>query len=95
MSERVLAIGVDGARGGWLAALAYGSDPDGEVERVELQLVPGFAGLAGLRSEGAPAAVDIPMGLLTTVKPRVCDMKARASSAHVPRPFSRRRRDHS
>ncbi|HEY6886745.1 MAG TPA: DUF429 domain-containing protein [Solirubrobacter sp.] len=77
MSEQVLAIGVDGARGGWLAALGYGSDPEGEVERVALELVPRFADLAGLRAEGAPAAVDIPMGLLETVKPRDCDREAR------------------
>jgi predicted RNase H-like nuclease len=94
MSEQVLAIGVDGARGGWLAALGYGSDPDGEVERVALQLVPRFADLAGLRSEGALAAVDIPMGLLETVTPRACDTKRASSSADAPQPSSRLRRGH-
>ena len=47
MSEHVLAIGGDGARGGWLAASGIG---DGEeVKRVALKLVRTFAGLADLR----------------------------------------------
>ena len=47
MSEQIPAIGVDGARGGWLAASGIG---DGEeVKRVALKLVPAFAGLADLR----------------------------------------------
>jgi predicted RNase H-like nuclease len=77
MSEQVVAVGVDGARGGWLAALGYGYGSDGEVERVALQLVPTFADLASSRSEGALVAVDIPMGLLKTVRPRACDTEAR------------------
>lgn len=47
-AQNVLAVGVDGARGGWLAALAHGHGD--EVERVSLTLVPKFAGLANLRS---------------------------------------------
>ena len=75
LSEQVLAIGVDGARGGWLAASGIG---DGEeVKRVALKLVPTFAGLPDLRSDGAPIAVDVPMGLLDTVDLRPCDREAR------------------
>lgn len=91
MSE-LLAIGADGARGGWLVALGYGSD-EGRVDRVELQLAGTFAELVALRHAGGndvPAAVDIPMGLLETVDLRRCDRQARellgprASSVFAP-----------
>jgi predicted RNase H-like nuclease len=77
MSEQVVGVGVDGARGGWLAAVGYGDGSDGRIERVALELVPTFAGLASMRSDQVPVAVDIPMGLLETVAPRACDDKAR------------------
>ena len=77
MSERLVAVGADGARGGWLAALAYGAGSNEGVERIALELVPTFAGLASLHAEGAPLAVDIPMGLLASVSPRPCDEAAR------------------
>lgn len=72
----LLAVGVDGARGGWLAASAFGS---GEVvEHVTLQLVGAFEQLDGLRGgEAVPVAVDVPMGLLETVGLRRCDQLAR------------------
>lgn len=79
MLSRLLAIGADGARGGWLTALGYG-DATGRVDRVELRLVASFPVLAALR-EGAgpdvPVAVDIPMGLLEAVALRPCDERAR------------------
>lgn len=75
MSSQVLGVGVDGARGGWLAATAYGVGED--VDHVELRLVPTFAGLANLRTDDTPVAVDIPMGLLNTVELRPCDRRAR------------------
>jgi predicted RNase H-like nuclease len=77
--SRLLAMGADGARGGWLAALGYG-DARGRVDRVELRLASSFAELVTLRDGGdadAPAAVDIPMGLLETVELRPCDKQAR------------------
>lgn len=77
MAAELLAIGADGARGGWLAALAYGTT---EVTRVDLQLVASFEQLVTLRG-AAPevtAAVDVPMGLLETVDLRPCDKQARA-----------------
>lgn len=76
MSETLLAVGVDGARGGWLAALGYGTGAD--VHRVEFKLVPTFADVAGLRVDDAVLAVDIPMGLLDSVALRPCDSAARA-----------------
>lgn len=77
MTPRVLAVGVDGARGGWLAATAFGAD-DGTISSVELSLVENFAGLDAMRSDtDAPMAVDIPMGLLDSVDFRPCDRGAR------------------
>jgi predicted RNase H-like nuclease len=76
-----LAVGADGARGGWLAALAHGTSPEA-VERVELQLVTTFENLVALHGEGGnhglPLAVDVPMGLPETGRPRPCDEQARA-----------------
>src|SRR3954451_11046393 len=75
-----LAIGADGARGGWLAALAHGTSPEA-VERVELQLVTTFENLVALRGEagdhGLPVAVDVPMGRPETGRPRPGDEQAR------------------
>jgi predicted RNase H-like nuclease len=71
----LLAIGADGARGGWLAAMAYGSDDD--VQAVELTLCPTFADLVALRTDEVPVAVDIPMGLPEHVTSRACDQQAR------------------
>jgi predicted RNase H-like nuclease len=78
MSE-LLAIGADGARGGWLTALGYG-EATGRVDRVELRLALSFEELVALRDgadDDVPAAVDIPMGLLETVDLRPCDKQAR------------------
>jgi predicted RNase H-like nuclease len=77
--SHLLAIGADGARGGWLTALAYG-DPGGNVERVELRLADTFEQLVGLRNgagDDVPAAVDVPMGLPDSVGLRPCDRQAR------------------
>ena len=73
--DRLLAVGADGARGGWLAALGYGSGDD--IDRIELRIAEDFAELAGLRTTGAPLAVDVPMGLLDTIALRPCDFQAR------------------
>jgi len=75
-TELLLAIGADGARGGWLAALAYGTN--GQATRVELRLLTAFADLGGAHEANAPVAVDIPMGLLDSVGLRTCDRQARA-----------------
>lgn len=76
MSE-LLAIGVDGARGGWLAALAFGGA--GRVERTELRLEPGLAAIAELAHDaGVILAVDIPIGLEERNGFRACELQARA-----------------
>lgn len=72
----LLAIGADGARGGWLTALAYGTSLE-DIQRVELTLAPDFEALVALRTAPVPMAVDIPMGLLDAVALRPCDAKAR------------------
>ena len=72
----LLAIGADGARGGWLAALAFGTSAE-DVERVELHLAADFEALVALRTAPVPVAVDIPMGLLDEVALRPCDREAR------------------
>jgi predicted RNase H-like nuclease len=76
VSEQLLAVGVDGARGGWLAALGYGQGAD--LQHVEFRLIPTFASVAGRRADDAVMAVDIPMGLLDSVALRQCDAAARA-----------------
>jgi predicted RNase H-like nuclease len=79
--SQLLAIGADGARGGWLAALGYG-EPDRRIERIELRLEPTFEQLAALRidpdDDAVAVCVDIPMGLPDTVDLRPCDKQARA-----------------
>ena len=75
MSDRLLAVGADGARGGWVAALGYG--PGEDIERVQLRMMGDFAAVAALRVSGVPLAVDIPMGLCDTVVLRPCDRQGR------------------
>lgn len=84
MPNTVLAIGVDGARGGWLAVTCHGTSPD-EVasRRTTITLAPAFAGVAALSPNdasetitGVPVCVDIPMGLLEAVALRPCDRQA-------------------
>jgi predicted RNase H-like nuclease len=79
VSGTLLAIGVDGARGGWLAAVCFG-DADGKVagRRTEVKLCRSFTDLIELRGEAqVPVAVDIPMGLMEGVDFRPCDEQAR------------------
>jgi predicted RNase H-like nuclease len=72
-----LAIGVDGARGGWLAAIAHGDRDD--VSRTELRLLPDLDALVALRGEGdaAPVCIDVPIGLPDAQELRACDRAAR------------------
>jgi len=77
MSE-LMAIGADGARGGWLVALGF--ERKNRVDRVELRLARSFPSLVQMGGSGSrkvPAAVDIPMGLLETADLRPCDKQAR------------------
>lgn len=80
MPENLLAIGVDGARGGWVAVGCYGSadDPKPHQRRTIVKLCRNFAELLELRDgTDAVVAIDIPMGLLATVDFRPCDREAR------------------
>jgi predicted RNase H-like nuclease len=79
----LLAIGVDGARGGWVAACLY-ADPFYDEEpagwQTRLQLFSTVADLAAFRqTAGGRAAVtiDVPIGLLDSVDYRPCDFQAR------------------
>jgi predicted RNase H-like nuclease len=81
--ERPVAIGIDGCRAGWIAALAYSATDDG-LFRTELQLVrQENGGLASFvrdceaTSERPTLAVDVPIGLPMTAGLRACDRGAR------------------
>jgi threonine dehydratase len=81
--ERPVAIGVDGCRVGWIAALAYGATAGG-WSRTELRLLRredgGFASLVReceAMNERPTLAVDVPIGLPPTAGLRVCDREAR------------------
>lgn len=85
MTDRLLAIGVDGAPRGWVAACCFGSAP--EVPPAERCSEPRFFAsieeLAVWRSaqdggDEAPVAVDIPIGLPEVVRYRACDEVARS-----------------
>jgi predicted RNase H-like nuclease len=80
----LLAIGADGAPGGWLLACLHADGPrraDAASWQTELRLAENVVALAGLREhEGASAAVaiDVPIGLPESVRYRRCDVEARA-----------------
>jgi predicted RNase H-like nuclease len=78
MTDELLGIGVDGARGGWVAVSCYGrvSAPADE-RRTDVVLCRTFADVVELRRKSsAMVVVDIPMGLLDTVELRPCDAEA-------------------
>lgn len=82
MQGELIAIGADGARGGWIAACLYraGSNPEtGKSTRLELcRDIEELARLRATADDSAAMAIDVPIGLPDTVKPRVCDEQARA-----------------
>jgi predicted RNase H-like nuclease len=84
VAEHVLAIGADGARGGWVAAACYGESPkEGQPRRSEVGLSTSFEALVALRADSAAnIAVDIPIGLRDTVGFRPCDLQARELLEH-------------
>src|SRR3954454_15543106 len=92
-----VAVGVDGARGGWVAALAYragGGDQTGQASvrwQTRLALFADINALADAVSDsGAAVAIDVPIGLLDSFAYRPCDvaarklLKARASTVFAP-----------
>lgn len=92
----VVAIGADGARGGWATALLFADAlcrEDATVWRTRLALLDDVSELSRLRDEtggSATVAIDIPIGLLDSVDFRPCDraarrmLKQRASTVFAP-----------
>lgn len=68
--SRVEAVGVDAARGGWVAAVLA----DGRLRLSLHETVAEVVALAG----DAPVAIDMPIGLLERVEPRPREREARA-----------------
>lgn len=75
MSERLVAIGVDGAPAGWVGACFLRDDATG-AERTELRLYADINALAADHEPGVVVGIDVPIGLLET-GPRACDRQAR------------------
>ena len=80
VTDRLLAAGVDGIRGGWIAALCI-DDPKRERRRhTALKLFTDVRQLDRYRrrhGEDAPVAMDIPIGLTEEGGFRDCDREAR------------------
>jgi len=95
-SAPLIAIGVDGAPGGWAAACLYADTARREHAAVWQTRLERFADVTALAvfrdSAGASAAVaiDVPIGLLDSVDFRPCDLaarkllRARASAVFAP-----------
>jgi predicted RNase H-like nuclease len=82
---QLLAVGVDGAPGGWLAATCWGTAPNAGPASLstELHFFGDIRALAQWRAgqpagETVPVAVDMPIGLPEVVGYRDCDNEARA-----------------
>ncbi len=79
----VIAIGADGAPGGWLAAFLRATSPhqaDSAEWETCLHLAADIGELASSRGRerGAPAvAIDVPIGVPDSVRYRNCDVEAR------------------
>jgi predicted RNase H-like nuclease len=79
----LIAVGLDGARGGWAAACLFAdasTRTDATVWRVELHRFDHVTEVDGLRAAHGPSAtvaIDMPIGLLSTVGFRACDLAAR------------------
>jgi predicted RNase H-like nuclease len=90
----LVAVGADGARGGWAAACLYADATradDATRWMTRLRLFDGVEGLAAfVEDSGAAIAIDVPIGLLDSVDFRPCDiaarrlLKARASAVFAP-----------
>jgi predicted RNase H-like nuclease len=82
--ERLLAVAVDGAPGGWVTAACWGASANvaPAARRSELGFFPTIRALAEWRARqpgaaDAAVAVDIPIGLPEVVEYRACDEAAR------------------
>ena len=94
MSDQLLGIGVDGARGGWIVAAAFGSalkvPETKQVHRTMLWFArtdgtgDGLHRVSDWRSKqpggkSAPMAIDVPIGLMELGGSRPCDTACRAA----------------
>lgn len=75
MSERLVAMGVDGAPAGWVGACLLRDDATG-AERTDLRLFADIAAVAADHEPGVVVGIDVPIGLLES-GPRACDKEAR------------------
>jgi predicted RNase H-like nuclease len=76
--EGAVALGLDGCRAGWIAALAFG--PATSPSRTELRLFSDIDEVVQWAESQTPkpiVAVDVPMGLPDAVGVRPCDVEAR------------------
>lgn len=92
----LVAVGVDGAPAGWVAACLYADSTCREraaVSPTGLELFAHVDALAAFRdsaSDGAAVAIDMPIGLLDEVELRPCDraarrlLRGRASTVFTP-----------
>jgi predicted RNase H-like nuclease len=78
---KTLAIGVDGARGGWVAAILRGSSLELRARarwQLELRMLERIEELEGCRQNGdGKVAIDIPIGLPEAIEFRKCDREGR------------------
>src|SRR3954451_10049615 len=78
----LVAVGVDGARGGWAAAALYADADrrsDATTWETRLRLLDNVEAVAALvDGSGASVAIDVPIGLLDSVEFRPCGVAARA-----------------
>ncbi len=78
--KSIVAIGVDGARAGWVGAcLRSSASLDPSTWETIVLLFPNFQAIATYRAQHGTAvlAIDIPIGLPSHVEPRACDLAAR------------------
>src|ERR1700742_1522303 len=92
----LVAVGADGARGGWAIACLYADAlrrDDATVWKSGVQLQDDVSAVARFREEadgGAVVAIDVPIGLLDSVGFRPCDsaarelLRARANAVFAP-----------
>lgn len=80
----LVAVGVDGARGGWLAACLHSDNAQRKSAttwRTSVLLLDDITAISDLRTTAGsepPVAIDVPIGLLDSVEFRACDLAARA-----------------
>lgn len=78
--KSIVAVGVDGARAGWVGACLRSSPSlDPSTWETTVRLFPDFQAVATHVAEqgSATLAIDIPIGLPDHVEPRACDIAAR------------------